>query len=509
MKNDLTTQGQSGSNDGLTLQRKLGMREAVTIAVGLVVGVGIFTVGAAGAGILTGGSILIATFISFLFTIYPCMMYGEMGGAMPYAGGTYNYACRAFNKPVASIAAWHYIVAIVATAAGESLAFANYFAWFFKGFGIDFTLDVRIVAAILMIFFAYINFRGVEISGKVQNAFVFFFWGATLVWMLIMFKDGSFANFVPEAFKHMPAFKEFMMVVTWVWWCFAGFETAVGMGGEIKYPQINIPRSLVIVPFIILAVNGLLQWFLVALVPYSLHPMLASAAAPFAEGLTAAGYVGLPIILLCAALAFGGDLSTMNPGVAGPARYIYQMGQDGVLPRFFGKIHPKYKTPYVAVIATALMIFLLILTNSIVWIATLSMCSLFWLYIIGFLSFYVLRKKEPNLTRQFKVKGATLAVISSIIFYLIMMWSLGWYNIGLSFTITGAALLYYVAWARTHSITDAELRQRMEAESATLVDDIPSPEEKRKMDREYKTWLTVAIVISGVTLLLYIIAFLA
>lgn len=281
------------------------------------------------------------------------------------------------------------------------------------------------------------------------------------------------------------------------------------MGGEVKYPQINIPRSMMLVPFIILAVNGLLQWFLVALVPYDQHASLASAAAPFAEGLTTAGYVGLPIILLCAALAFGGDLSTMNPGVAGPARYIYQMGQDGVLPRYFGKIHPKYKTPYISVITTAVLTYLLIITNSIVWIATLSMCSLFWVYIIGFLSFYVLRKKEPDLSRPYKAPCPLFALVSSTIFYLVMMWSLGWFNIGMSFIITGVALLYYAAWARTHSITYEELKGRMEKESALLDEDVPPPAEKIKLDKDFKRWRVISLASAGVTVVLYVVAFLA
>jgi len=507
MKNE-TLHTQTGMGGDLSLQRKLGLKETTTLTIGLVVGVGIFTIGAAGAGILTGGTILLATLLSFVFTIYPCMMYGEMGAAMPYAGGTYNYACRAFNKPIASVAAWHYIIAIIGGAAGESLAFANYFSWFLTGIGIELTLDVRIIAAILMVFFSFINFRGVEISGKIQNAFVFFFWGATAVWMLLMFQNGSFDNFVPEVFRNLPAFKEVMMVVAWVWWCFAGFETAAGMGGEIKYPQINIPRSMILVPFLLLAINGLLQWFLVALIPFAQHSMLATFAAPFAEGLSVAGYVGLPIILLCAALAFGGDFSSMNPMIAGPSRYIFQMGQDGVLPRVCGKIHPKFKTPYVAVVITAVITFLLILTNSIVWIATLSLASLFWVYIIGFLSFIRLRKKEPELKRPFKVKGATFAVVSSIVFYLLMMWSLGWYNIALSLFITGAALLYYLIWAKNHSISYTDLRARMDKESALCAEDFPSPQEKQKMDKEWKIWKVGAGVAVVITILLYAIAYL-
>ena len=110
-------------------------------------------------------------------------------------------------------------------------------------------------------------------------------------------------------------------------------ETCVGMGGEIKYPQINIPRALFLAPFVIFIVNALFQWFLAGLVPAASHSALAEAAAPYAEGLQMAGYMGFPIVLLCIGVAFGGDFSTMNPGIEAPSRYIYQMGAGWLPPK--------------------------------------------------------------------------------------------------------------------------------------------------------------------------------
>lgn len=74
-------------------------------------------------------------------------------------------------------------------------------------------------------------------------------------------------------------------------------------------------------------------------------------------------------ILLCIGIAFGGDLSTINPGIAAPARYIYTMAEDGALPSFLSKIHPKFKTPYVAITGVGLINFILIATGSINYIA--------------------------------------------------------------------------------------------------------------------------------------------
>lgn len=84
----------------------------------------------------------------------------------------------------------------------------------------------------------------------------------------------------------------------------------------------------------VFALNALFQWFLVGLVPKEFYGILAAADAPYAEGLKAVGLVGFPIILLCIGIAFGGDLSTINPGIAAPARYIYTMAEDGALPKF-------------------------------------------------------------------------------------------------------------------------------------------------------------------------------
>ena len=78
------------------------MREGITITTGTVIGVGLFTTGANCVGIM-GAGIILLTFIGLLICILPALMYAEMGAALPYAGGTYNYAKRAISLPVANL----------------------------------------------------------------------------------------------------------------------------------------------------------------------------------------------------------------------------------------------------------------------------------------------------------------------------------------------------------------------------------------------------------------------
>ena len=98
------------------LVRALGLKEAISMTIGTVVGVGLFTCGSAQIG-LVGSWIIVFTFLSLLISIWPCLIYGEMSAALPCAGGTYNYAKRGLNRVWANMAGWHYILSVVAIGA--------------------------------------------------------------------------------------------------------------------------------------------------------------------------------------------------------------------------------------------------------------------------------------------------------------------------------------------------------------------------------------------------------
>lgn len=315
-----------------TLKRTFGMREAVTITVGTVVGVGLFTTGANVVGDL-GPAVILATLVAMLISIYPSLLYAEMGAALPYAGGTYQYASLGIGKPFGMLAGWNFIISLVSVTSGEALAFSFYFKTFFSALGIELPVSDTVVATLIVLVFIVTNVRGIEMTGKLQNGFMFFFWGVAIIWFLMMLPNVNMPNFV-----QMPDFiakstpLSFIASVSMIWWCFAGFETCCAMGEEIKYPQINIPRALILAPFIVFAVNSAFQWFLVGIVPISEISSLATASAPFAEAMKTAGILGFPLVLLAAGIAFGGDFSTLNASIAVPPRYLFTMSRDGAMP---------------------------------------------------------------------------------------------------------------------------------------------------------------------------------
>lgn len=486
-------------NEKNQLVRALGLKESISMTIGTVVGVGLFTCGSAQIG-QVGSWIIGFTFVALLISIWPCLIYGEMSAALPCAGGTYNYAKRGLNRVWANLAGWHYIVSVVAIGAGETLAFANYFKILLEQFGIDFAwLDSRVIAIILVAVFLVINFRGIEQSGKAQTAFMFFFWGCSVCWFLYMIPNVHVEYFGGIAMNGLPPFKELMYIFGLVWWCYTGFETCVSMGAETKYPQYTLPRALKISVFLVFAVNALFQWFLVGLVPEKCYGILSMADAPYAEGLKAVGLVGFPIILLCIGIAFGGDLSTINPGIAAPARYIYTMADDGALPQVLGRVHPKYKTPYVAIIMVGIINFVLIATGSINYIASVSLISLAICYMIGCLSYLGLRKKYADMIRPYKATLGKVGCVVTIVIYCFMLIFADTTALITSGIITIVCLIYYILFCR-----NKEYHMPSIEDEIGIIEE-PDKVTREKMDKEYRIWKICTIVITIIAIGIYAI----
>lgn len=475
------------------MKRCLGLRETITITTGTVIGVGLFTVGANVVGRM-GSTVILATLAALLISIYPALLYAEMSAALPYAGGTYQYASLGLSQTFGLLSGWNFIISMVAVASGEAMAFAFYFRTLIEACGFTLKISDRMLACLSLMIFLFLAVRGVEWTGRLQNGFLFFFWGIAIVWILSILPALQFEAFtVPDPSSLMPA--GFFSCTAMIWWCFAGFETCCAMGEEIRYPQINLPRALFLAPFLVFAVNGLFQWALVCIVPPDALGALASAAAPYADAMIKAGILGLPLILLCLGIAFGGDFSTLNASVSAPARYLFTMARDGALPAFLKMLHPRLRTPVPAVLILGALMLLLICTDSIAYIASLSLFATLLYYIFGMAAACGLRRKHPELKRPYRTPGLWIGAPISIVIYLFMMTQLTWSAVlaGIAWNILGLIIFFL---CRRKYGTD-------ETERANLppLPDAPSPEEKRHMDREYYIWL-IAV---GVAVLIVVI----
>ncbi|MCH9394801.1 APC family permease [Limosilactobacillus reuteri] len=491
-------ENKGNQNESLQMTRVLGLKESISMTVGTVVGVGLFTSGSAQIGYV-GPWIIVFTFLALLVSIWPALIYAEMSASLPLAGGTYNFAKRGLNRMWANLAGWHYIVSVVAICSGETLAFANYFKILIEQFNISVSwIDSRVIAILLIIIFLMLNFRGIEQSGKAQTIFMFFFWGCSVLWFLYMIPKIHLAYFGGFAMDKLPSFRELMYIFGLIWWCYTGFETSVSMGSEIKYPQYTLPRSLKLSVFLVFAVNAAFQWFLVGIVSHNFYGQLAHAAAPYADGLQLAGLAGFPIILLCIGIAFGGDLSTINPGIAAPARYIYTMAEDGALPGFLSRIHPKYKTPSVAITLVGVINIILIATGSIDYIASISLISLAICYMIGCLSYIGLRKRYPTLNRPYTAPYGIFGSYFTIVIYTLMLVYADRLALVTAGMLTIVCLVFYFLYTRRRGGTDIALDKEI-----GVVEE-PDKFEKEKIDKQYLVWKWVTIAVTVIALVMYL-----
>ncbi len=164
------------------LRRCLGLRESITITTGTVIGVGLFTVGANVVGLM-GGAVIFATLAALLISIYPSLLYAEMSAALPFSGGTYQYASLGLSRPFGMLSGWCFIISMVSVASGEALAFSFYLRTMLQALGLSLPFGDQWIAVAAVIGFLLLAIRGVEMTGRMQNGFLFFFWGVAIVWI--------------------------------------------------------------------------------------------------------------------------------------------------------------------------------------------------------------------------------------------------------------------------------------------------------------------------------------
>jgi len=335
---------------------------------------------------------------------------------------------------------------------------------------------------------------------------MFFFWGASTIWFMMELKDINLANYV-SVFGGIPSEASVLAkLLVMVWWCYAGFESIVGLGSEVQFPQVNLPRALILSPFLVFAVNALWQFFLVGLTPLADMAMLATSGAPFVDGMKAAGIVGFPVILLCLVITLGGDFSTMIPCTGGMARYVYTVALDGCFPAVFSKVHPRFRSPYVAILVVGVVAGLIILTNSILIVAAMAAFSQVLAYLIGFFSYLGLKWREPNLTRPYRAPAGTFGAWFSILVYLVLLamaidMEAIWYNVGLSV----ACIVYILLWVVIPRRKPPQ--ESVDVELLALKTRQPTKGEMEVLDAQYRWWKRLTLVAAGTGLLLFAAAF--
>jgi len=210
-----------------------------------------------------------------------------------------------------------------------------------------------------------------------------------------------------------------------------------------------------------------------------------------------AGILGFPLIMLCLGITIGGNFSTLNPSVAAPARYLFSMAKDGVLPAALGRLHPRFQTPHVAVALMGVIIIGLISTKSIIYIASLSLFADLFYYVIGLVASIFLRVRYPNMPRPFKAPMAIFGAVLSIMVYLVLMSQLDRdaFISGFVWCLLGGVIYF----ARSGKRAKFGAPVFTEPEAVSVAD-------KKQLDAEFKVWASVVFGLFAVVVVGYLVS---
>lgn len=406
----------SNNNGNKGLKREMGLFSAVSVLVGCVIGSGIFTTPgkiAASAGSI--GPNMLAWVLAGVCGILCALVYAELAPALPKAGGAYVYIDEAFGHGPSFMYGWSMffgnfpaVIAMMAT------AFASNFALLFPGLGLDDT-GRRIVASALVIGLALVNVLGVKSGSIVQNIFTVAKVGVLVVVIvggLFVLKPENFTTMTTQTVEWGNSFTAAVPALT----AFGGYYTLSYMSGEIKNPKRNLPLATIIGMGIVIVINMLLTVACVGSVGFanlagSETPVSAAAQVVF-------GPLGTTLITAGAMISIFGST---NGALLGMPRVAYGMAANNMMFPFFGKLHKKYQTPYVAILIYALVALLFVWTGNFMSLLMMGTFVSRLGEVVICLSLIVLRKKQPNLERPFKMWGYPISTILAAVITFVLV----------------------------------------------------------------------------------------
>jgi len=343
------------------LTRKLGLWTAVALSVGTTIGSGIFSsisqvAGASGSAMMT----ILAFLIGGIIMIPQNLIYAELATAYPEDGGHYVYIKHAGSRPLAFLCGWACFWANDPPAISiVALATVQYIAFLFP-MG---NLTVKIVAAILVLIFMTLHLRTVEGGGKFQTVITF----AKIVLFAIIIGTGLF--YVRGGFTMTPAvvgapvgIAALFAGISATSWSYDGMAACCYMTGEIKDPKKTMPRALIGSGILIILIYTLLTLVVTGIMPMD---ELTKSSAPIADAVKNIPFIGDASSVFVAASGIIVIAGALSSSIMFQPRLEYAMAKDGLFFKQFGKVHPKYDTPYVSIMAQCFIAILLIFVSNI------------------------------------------------------------------------------------------------------------------------------------------------
>ena len=465
------------------LKRALGPWNIVALGVGAIIGAGIFaTIGTAAAGDASRPGAGPALILSFALTAIVCaftaLCYAEFASMVPVAGSAYTYSYGTLGELIAWIIGWDLILEYAIGNVAVAISWANYFNTFLEGFGIrlpawltvDFTtararmpqvvagaphvFGVPIVFNILA--FAIVAAITVVLVWGIRESARFNFWMVAIKLIVLGFfvfvsfhyvKPANWTPFAPNGFSGVAAGAAI------VFFAYIGFDAVSTTAEEARNPKRDMPIGIIGSLILCTIVYIVIAAVFTGLIPF--EALKKTLATEKAEPLTLAmKFVSMPDWMV-GVVAFGSVVAhtaVLLVFQLGQPRIFFAMARDGLLPKTFAKVHPKFRTPYVTTILTGAAVGVTAMFTSLDDMVDLTNIGTLFAFILICLGIIILRYREPDRERSFRVPfGPLLLPVLGIVSCLGLIYYLppsSWWRF-VGWLLAG--LVIYILYGYRHS----------------------------------------------------------
>jgi basic amino acid/polyamine antiporter, APA family len=430
----------ANSEEGL--KRVIGVQGLALSIVNGVIGAGIFALPAI-VSIEVGAFGVFAYIFCSIMLAAIMLCYAEIGSRVTTSGGSYAYVEAAFGDFPGYIINWLYFFGwgILSSAALMNII-ADSLAVIFPAFANP--LIRAVFFFVLIGFMILINVRGAKQGiGLVKLI--------TVIKLLPLFAIIIFGFSQVKAgnlhWEHVPSLNTFGNTALILFFAFAGFETSLGTSGEFKNPKRTVPLGILLGGVMVLIVYILLQTVTQGVLGTRIAAFKDAPLAAVAEKII--GPVGATILLITAAVScFGGVTSD----VLATPRSLFAGANDGMFPKFLGKVHPRFATPHLAVITYGSLIFILSVSGGFKQLAILASAAILLVYLAVILSTIKLRmKKQDTAEKTFRAPGGLIFPLVGIAAITWLITSLSKWEILSTIIFIAVICVIYIAMKWTKS----------------------------------------------------------
>ena len=399
------------------LVRAIGLGSAILIVIGSVVGSGIFLTTGGMAAIIPSATLLLTAWVlGGLLSIAGGLTYAEMGAMFPRSGGVYVFLQEAYGPLPAFLYGWAGLLVVISgSIAAVAVGFAEYLSFFFPSLStarVVLSVDVpwgvytisagQLVAALSLVLLGAVNYVGVR-SGNIVNVILTAAKVAGLAAIPVMALIAG--NVTPSYTPVVPAdvarpLASFGIAMIAVLWTYESWYYVTYAAGEIRDPQRNVPRALII------GVLALMGIYVIVNIAY-LHALTIDemkGVTRIAERASIAlmGPGGATLLALTVVIStFGCNAA----GILGGSRVIFAMGRDGVFLPAAGRVHPRYRTPHIALVALTGWSVVLTLSGTYEQLFTYVMFASILFSVAAGAAIFRLRALKPEHPRPYRAWG--------------------------------------------------------------------------------------------------------